>query len=211
MAGADCGRDKLVSKKRNHVQKYGVRELRRIVSESQKAFAQDSQPKDPWLYVAAAHALDLYDVASDAAQGINLDFSGETQDGVALAVMISSGMLAQQGKTPLEVQQASAKQLAAYTMFQVYNDLSKMGYEVKFECDQSSYALSARYGEGEWLHFDFLENAMSATRRLMISAPGQPFLTGGTLQPFYRRLYVEFMRPLFETAGILPEGGAKGE
>ena len=192
-----------MSKKSSRTQKYGVRELRRIFNEGQKAFERGSEPKDPWLYVAAAHALDLYDVASDAAQGINLNFSGETQDGVARAVMISSGMLAQQGKTPLEVQQTLAKRLAAYTMFQVYNDLTRMGYEVRLECDQSSYALLARYGEGEWIRFDFLDCATSATRRLMIAAPSQSFLTGGTLQPFYRRLYGELMCPLFGAAGIV--------
>ena len=181
-----------------------IRELRCIYDEGNKAIANGGAPADPWLFVAAAHALDLYDVAADSKQGFRLNLTTNTQDSVLPAAMISLLMLRTQGKTELEARQTLAKRIAAYMMFQVYNDLDAAGYDVAFEC-QSSFVLSARWGESETYRFDFLGRAMLAMRRFIIGDQDYEFIAGGSLHPFDHKLWVEFMKPLTESAGVSAE------
>lgn len=182
---------------------YGPKEIRRILDEGNEAIANGSSPEDPWLFVAAAHALDLYDVAADSKQGFKIDFTGQTTDGLLPAIMISTMMLTTQGKTQANARQTVAKRLASYMMFQVFNDLTEMGFEVAFDCTESSYALVAKTVRGEELRYDFLAGAVPAINRFMVgSAAGGPF-GGGTLQPFHQDLYEKFMLPLFESAGLV--------
>lgn len=181
--------------------RYGAQELRRIVAEGEKALGRGGELDDPWLYVAAAHALDLFDVQGVAR--VRLDFTGMTQDGILGAVVVSAMMLQKEGRPEGEVRQVLAKRLAAYTMFQVYNDLSGMGLEVGFDCGPTSYALVATLPNGEPITFNFLGRATFALRRFLIGEPcgGDPF-AGGTLQPFFRGLYESFLRPVFVALGM---------
>lgn len=185
--------------------KYGARELKRMTDELMKLAEQDCPPPEqPWLYVAAGHALDLYEVSREVRQGSKLDFTHASHDGLIYAIMLSSVQLTSSGTPSIEVRQTLAKRLAAYMMFQVYNDLDAAGYDVAFEC-QSSFVLSARWGEGETYRFDFLGRAMLAMRRFIIDDQDYEFIAGGSLHPFDHKLWVEFMKPLTESAGVSVE------
>ena len=180
---------------------YGAQELRRIVEEGQRTLERGGRPEDPWLYIAAAHALDLFDM--QRAAKVRLDFTVMTQDGVLGAVAVSAMTLHKEKGHDAEVRQVLAKRLAAYTMFQVYNDLSEMGLEVGFECGPSSYALVATLPDGKSISFNFLDHATSALKKFRVGGPGGGGLfAGGTLQPFYQRLYESFLRPAFEALGL---------
>ena len=181
--------------------KYGAQEIRRIVAEGEKTLGRGGELDDPWLYVAAVHAFDLFDVQKVAR--VRLDFTGMTQDGILGAVVVSAMILQKEGRPEVEVRQVLAKRLAAYTMFQVYNDLSEMGLEVGFDCGPTSYALVAMLPGGESISFNFLGRATFALRRFLIGEPGggDPF-AGGTLQPFFQGLYEGFLRPAFVALGM---------
>ena len=181
--------------------RYGAQELRRIVAEGERALGRVGELDDPWLYVAAAHALDLFDVQKVAR--VRLDFTGMTQDGVLGALVVSAMMLQKEGRPEAEVRQVLAKRLAAYTMFQVYNDLSEMGLDVRFDCGPTSYSLVATLPDGASISFNFLGRATFALRRFLIGGPGggDPF-AGGTLQPFFQGLYESFLRPAFVALGM---------
>ena len=182
---------------------YGPKEIRRILDEGNESVSNGKAPEDPWFFVAAAHALDLYDVAADSNQGFKLDFTGQTSDSLLPALMISTMMLTTQGKSQAEARQTVAKRLAAYMMFQVFNDLTEMGFEVSFDCSEFSYALVAKTMQGEEHRYDFLAGATPVINRFMVGgAVGGPF-GGGTLQPFHQDLYEKFMLPLFESAGLV--------
>ena len=188
---------------------YGAKEIKRILDEGNDAIANGSAPEDPWLFVAAAHALDLYDVAEDAKQGFKLDFTGQSSSGLLPAVMISTMMLTTQGKPQAEARQTVAKRFAAYMMFQVYNDLNEMGFEVVFDCSESSYALIAKTKQGEELRYDFLASATPVINRFMLGGASGGTFGGGTLQPFHQDLYEKFLLPLFSSAGLV--GGSTEE
>lgn len=181
--------------------RYGAQEIRRIVAEGEKTLGRGGELDDPWLYVAAAHALDLFDVQKVAR--VRLDFTGMTQSGILGAIVVSAMMLQKEGRPEAEVRQVLAKRLAAYTMFQVYNDLSEMGLNVRFDCGPTSYALVATLPDGETISFNFLGRATFALRRFLIGEPGggDPF-AGGTLQPFFQGLYEGFLRPAFVALGM---------
>lgn len=190
----------MAKKKHGDKPKYGAKELSRMVDKVMSG-NRDLTLEQSWLYAAAAHALDLYEVSKISKSSKTLDFTSATSDGVSLAVVLSASMLNSLDKEPLEIRQTLAKRLAAYMMFQVYNDLDSIGYEVEFECDQASYALAARYGEGETYRFDFLSHAMWTMRQLILGEPGRDFLAGVNLYSFHHSLYEEFTKPLFEAAG----------
>lgn len=188
-----------------HKPRYGARELERMTDELMELSKQDGPlPEQPWLYVAAGHALDLYEVSREVRQGPKLDFTHASHDGLIYAIMLSSVQLTSSGTPPTEVRQTLAKRLAAYMMFQVYNDLDAAGYDVAFEC-QSSFVLSARWAEGETYRFDFLGRAMLAMRRFIIGDQDYEFIAGGSHHPFDQKLWVEFMKPLTESAGVSAE------
>ncbi|MBR3313933.1 MAG: hypothetical protein IKG18_07315 [Atopobiaceae bacterium] len=176
--------------------KYGAKEICRLVDGERLSMEKGQKAQDPWLFVAASHALDFYE--SCEASNVMLDFTGVTQDDVPLALAVSQELLKAQGKSLRERREILAKRLAAYMLFQVYNDITVMGAKVDFACSQSSYALVAALTAGETLSFDFLEAATRCLKRFMIGGP----FAGGTLQPFYRRLYEEFLRPLFKHLGV---------
>ena len=179
-----------------------IRELRCIYDEGNKAIANGGAPADPWLFVAAAHALDLYDVAADSKQGFRLDLTINTQDSVLPAAMISLLMLRTQGKTELEARQTLAKRIAAYMMFQVYDDLLAVGDEVAFDCSESSYALVAKTGDGGELRYDFLAGATPVVNRFMTGGPSSGMFGGGTLQPFYQDFVEKLIIPLTKSMGV---------
>lgn len=200
-----------MSKKKANHKKHGnrtenrpparIRELKCIYDEGNKAIADGGAPADPWLFAAAAHALDLYDVAADSKQGFRLNLTTNTQDSVLPAAMISLLMLRTQGKTELEARQTLAKRIAAYMMFQVYDDLLAVGYEVAFDCSESSYALVAKTGDGGELRYDFLAGATPVVNRFMTGGPSSGMFGGGTLQPFYQDFVEKLIIPLTKSMG----------
>lgn len=184
--------------------KYGPKEIKRMVDVGAKSLEQDGlSSMDPWLYVAATHALDLYDISADTKQGFKLGFTVATQDNVLPVVMISSMQLISQDKPAEEVREITAKRLAAYLMFQVYNDLSAMGFKVDFDCSDSSYALVAQTAEGEEYRFDFLADARDVVNGFMLSGSAAGTTSAGTLQPYHQRIYEELLLPLFKFAGMV--------
>ena len=184
---------------------YGLKVVKGILDEGNKAIAGGGAPEDPWLFVAAAHALDLHDVAADSKQGLKLDFTVQTQGDVLPATMISMMMLKSQGKTEAEARQTVAKRIAAYMMFQVYSDLVAAGDEAAFDCSESSYALVAKTGDGGELRYDFLAAAIPAVNRFVVGGPASGLFGGGTLQPFYQDLAERFIIPLAKSKGVTDE------
>ena len=184
--------------------KYGPKEIKLMVDDGTKSLEQDGlAPEDPWLYVAAAHALDLYDVAKGTKQGFKLSFTVATQENLLPVVMISSMQLISQDKPAEEAREITAKRLAAYLMFQVYNDLFSMGFKVDFDCSDSSYALVAETAEGVEHRFDFLANAFDTVDGFMLNGPAAGMTGGGTLQPYYQQFYEELLLPLFKSKGMV--------
>lgn len=190
-------------KQASHKPRYGEREIRRMVDEGERALERGEMFEDPWLTTAAAYALDLFDM-QEAAK-VRLDFTARTQGGVDGAFMFFAAALQHEGYTEPEVRQTLAKRLAAYMMFQAYNDLCEMGVDARADCSPFSYSVVATLPGGETISYDFLGRAMFTLGRFAFGGPGNLDVLG-TLQPFYEGLYKGLMRPAFLALGVDVEG-----
>ena len=183
--------------------KIGIKEIEAFVEESRERLQVTGRIDDPWLFVAASHALDFYEVGRAARA--KLDFTGASK-GVDLAAMANASQLQLEGKAEPEVRQTLAKRVAAYMMIQVYNDLSAIGADVSFECGESSFALVSKVRGGTPLRYDFLRRAALAVQGLRLNEGRDRGSVAGTLQPFFQSLFEEFLLPQFKALGALPRG-----